>query len=621
MYWWVVGLGAVAIFQLVLAGYGRSRADVPGGRAFSWLLVGAALWTGGTALEPVVPVDWLVALETVQWVGKAILPTVWFGFVLVYVGYEVPTRAAVLLLLEPLVVVAAVVTNQYHGLIWASYDIAFQSGFTVWDIAYGPVFWLHVVYTYSLVSGSLILVGGLALESPPFRSRALVLVSGAVVPAVVNIAFIVGVAPWSVDLAPAALLWSGVAFAWLLFADDLFDVLPVAPWMAHRFAFEELSDPLVVVDGTGRVVECNAAASTVFDASKPALVGRSFRTLVGDRFGTALPALSSYPETQARLVHGGHVRYFSVRVSPLVGNARHGRGYLAAFRDVTERELQQQRLAVLNRVLRHNVRNDMNVVAGFADLVASDTDDDAIAGYAWHISSRADHLARWSDRARQAEALLDNAATHGTTLDLDDLLATIAARVRGAHPDAAVTVPERTGLGLVAPPSVEDALAELVTNGAQHNGRERPHVAVAVERDDGDLLLVVTDDGGGPHPDDLPSLDDEREPLAHGVGFGLWFVSWTAWALGGELTARTTPDGTAVVFRLPAARVTTTADANPGVGRTASRTDGAADDRTGTGETPTDGTRLQGASLTDGGAERTDGRTDDRPERADDGPV
>ncbi|ERH11551.1 MAG: PAS sensor histidine kinase, partial [halophilic archaeon J07HB67] len=43
--------------------------------------------------------------------------------------------------------------------------------------------------------------------------------------------------------------------------------------------------------------------------------------------------------------------------------------YLGLQQDVTERRTRQERLSVLDRVLRHNIRNRTNVIVGTAELL------------------------------------------------------------------------------------------------------------------------------------------------------------------------------------------------------------------------------------------------------------
>ena len=103
-------------------------------------------------------------------------------------------------------------------------------------------------------------------------------------------------------------------------------------------------------------------------------------------YGAAQEARDAYNVAAAEPVTAELVNYRAdgtpfwnrVRVSPVRG-ARETTRYLRFQTDVTERKRTDKLVRLLNRVLRHNLRNEMNVVLGAANhLCEGDGADDAV---------------------------------------------------------------------------------------------------------------------------------------------------------------------------------------------------------------------------------------------------
>jgi len=216
-------------------------------------------------------------------------------------------------------------------------------------------------------------------------------------------------------------------------------------------------------------------------------------------------------------------------------------GYVLVARDVTAREERDQRLRVLNRVLRHNVRNSLNVVLGRARRFADrheDTDVDGIVG-------AAEDLLDVSEKARVVERVLGE--DEANTASLDDLLDAELDRVRSQYPDAAVEASVDADAEVDA--RLRLAVRELLTNAVEHNDSDPPRVTLTA--DGGDLVDVsVSDNGPGIPEHERRALDGvTEESLKHASGIGLWAVYWLARHCGSTVTV---PDENTVTIRLPA---------------------------------------------------------------------
>lgn len=222
-------------------------------------------------------------------------------------------------------------------------------------------------------------------------------------------------------------------------------------------------------------------------------------------------------------------------------------GLAGIGRDVTGREFRRQRLAVLSRVLRHNVRNRTMVIQGQAEHVREQVTDASLDGALERIESAADEMAATSERARQAERILRDGTPQRRPIDLtalvDDAVESIDTDGMAIERDlpASVTV--------VGTPSIEAAVAELLKNVRSHVSD--PTVRISVEpAADETVSLVIADDGPGIPPHEQRALTDgEEAPLSHGTGLGLWLVRWIAIVAGGHVTVRDSDlGGSAVVL-------------------------------------------------------------------------
>ncbi|MFC3476927.1 HAMP domain-containing protein [Halobacterium litoreum] len=214
-------------------------------------------------------------------------------------------------------------------------------------------------------------------------------------------------------------------------------------------------------------------------------------------------------------------------------------------------------VSVLNRVLRHNVRNDVNVVAGRVALVAERVEDDELRAELEGVRETALELAAISDRTQRIKQLLAEENANPGPLRVVDALDGALRDVAESRSDASVDVTGDADAVAVAVPTLPGAVADVVEQLVDANdGAVAVDVSVRrersnPERDAESVVVTIADDADG-----LPDLDvevvgeGEETPLNHADGLALWCLEWTVAKSGGDLVVACGDDP--IEIRLPA---------------------------------------------------------------------
>jgi signal transduction histidine kinase len=196
-----------------------------------------------------------------------------------------------------------------------------------------------------------------------------------------------------------------------------------------------------------------------------------------------------------------------------------------------------QQTHVLHRILRHNLRNKGNVIVGHADRLVEATD----APGASTIKRKAEELLEVSEQSRILREV--SLGEHSTTeLDLVERVEKALGDVRARYPDTEVRVQLPEEAKVTAHPEIDHAIREVVLNAIEHGEGE---VTVSVEQlEDGDVELVVTDDGPGFPPMERRVLEEGfmETQTHHSRGLGLWIVRSLLNASDGTLAIESEPD-------------------------------------------------------------------------------
>ena len=551
---------AAGVVTLALTVVARRFRDEPGGR---WFVAMAAVMAGSSLLYAValtVRGPFVRHLLEAAFATAALFVGVlWVAFALEYTGRGAFVRGPLgpVGLLAGAVGGAVVLTDPFHGLVFADFRVTTTMGAATTSFTPGP----GLFATLGVVG---VLTGvGWVLLFDAFADAGRLFGRQTVALAVTPLFPVVAAVLYAFDLGPVAgFNLVAVSFAphaaldlYAMYGGELFEFDPATRRVGTRAALGSVGVPIVTVDTAGRVIALDDAENALFDRPERELVGDP----LNDHLSTAVDPTADPGVVELRTPAGP--RQFRVRTAPF-GDGGRRLGYTVVFQDVTDVIARERRLSVLNRVLRHNLRNDLNVVVGHAELLADrDENDRSVQA----ILDRGRRLLSISERARELDRVVESTDPRDTVA-VADLCREVADEAVADHPDASVSVSVSDDLRLRTDRRVlRIVVANLVANALEHGGST---VTVRSEADDtgrslsdddtarsgaenDTVRLVVADDGPGIPESEVGVLDESVETaLDHGSGLGLWVVQSGVTALGGSV-AFDGSDGTTVTLDLP----------------------------------------------------------------------
>ena len=554
----MLGLSPLSVALLAAVVTGTSAAILAwrerpeaGATWLALLLVGQVWWTTFLVFELEASTLAAKALwYDVQWIGVVIVPVGWLLFALEYTGRDRYVRPGVVAAacVAPAITVLVVATGDPVGLITADRRVADTAVGSFLRVDPGPWYYVVAGYTYLLgLIGSVPILQLVRDDARPFRGQSAALLVGTAVPWISSLLYLTGAIPVpGLDPTPLAFAVSGVAYLLALSRFRLLTLTPAPRRRARQLVFEQLHDPVFVVGTEGYVIDLNRSAADVFEVDRRSAVGEPasavvprYAALAGER-GDVGPL---------SVVGRNGRRPYEVTVRRVTDD--HGRsiGRVAVFHDVGEYLGQQQRLNVLNRVFRHDVRTETNLIHGYADRLRADPSDERALSVVKRSASRILDL---SERTRTASELFDPVSEPDPPVPLAEVVAEAVADLREEFPRAEVTV-DGDVPDVRVPATLRVVAANLCSNAVEHNETGAPSVWIEATIGDGWLELSVADDGPGIDPAEYEALTHGVEtPLEHGSGIGLWIVKWGIDQVGGRVSfAEREPHGTVVTVSVP----------------------------------------------------------------------
>ncbi|TQQ83654.1 HAMP domain-containing histidine kinase [Halonotius terrestris] len=197
--------------------------------------------------------------------------------------------------------------------------------------------------------------------------------------------------------------------------------------------------------------------------------------------------------------------------------------------NVTDDHFLTQRREVINRVLRHNLRNDMEIITGYTDLARAQCECESEAPFD-EIQAISQRLLSLGEQMRAIDSRLNSSNYRFRRVNLREVIDRAVADAHEAHPE--VTFRVYAGPHRIAGNSlVSTAVEELIENAIEHSDKPPEDVVITIETEESEatdeVTLRILDNGVGIPQSEIDAISEGTESkLNHGSGLGLWLVKW-----------------------------------------------------------------------------------------------
>jgi len=231
-------------------------------------------------------------------------------------------------------------------------------------------------------------------------------------------------------------------------------------------------------------------------------------------------------------------------------------GYLVTLQHITHRkryedQLQEQlnNISILNKVVRHDIRNDLQLISAYLELLDGHVSDDnqkQVTRALQSISSAVELTETAKDLGETMMAVNPDTRPMNIRPFLIDQVESVQSRRPSVFVSIRDSIPTTR---VIANQMVESVFRNVLQNAVKHNDKDDPEITIsAAERED-TLMINIADNGPGINPELRDEIFNEgaKGIQSSGSGLGLYLVQTVMDDFDGEIAVKdNNPRGTII---------------------------------------------------------------------------
>lgn len=548
-----IATSALGIYVLI------KRRSARGAKSFILSMFVVSIWAGGNTLE-MAALDFPTKLfwANMQYFAYCYSPVTLLSLCMQFTGYNkwVQNKKILLLALLPTLIVLLVWTDPLHGLM--RYDMQMDYGglFPVIAKKYGPVFYIHFIYSYALnLTAGIMLIRGVFFKNTVYRRQAAALLIGLCLIVIPNSAYVLGLSPFTrFDVTPVFFGVAGFIMVWSIFRFRFFDIVPIA-----RAAIIETMDAgVMVLDLQDRILDTNPIFEKMVGINASKIVTRGVEEVCSKIPELAAAAMNrGITHTEFSIHKEGLLKTYEVLFSPLTDHKRVFIGRLAVIYEITEKKLaqqeflkQQRKLAAINEreQMARDMHDNLGQVLGFINLQAQGIKQELMnAG----IDTGQDQLERLINVTQAAHTEMREFIQNVRHLAYaeKDFIDVLKKEIERFKEQTRINVNLKLESGVTGRelgPKGQFHILNIIKEGLNNIRKhaEAKNVTLSFSLEDNKLCAVIADDGKG-----FETIEDDN--AAH-KGFGLSIMEERASEIGGRVDIKSlTGKGSCIMLYVP----------------------------------------------------------------------
>jgi signal transduction histidine kinase len=559
------------------------RRTAPGSTLFGLLMVAIAFWSLVYSIQLASSqFETKVFLMKVTYIAIVVIPVLWLLFILTYTRRDqwLNGRNVAILFVLPVLTLAVIATNDFHGLFWSSIQQVEQNGMTWLAPVKERWFWIHTLYSYGFLGlGALIILYSLMGGAHLYEYQGWSLLAAFLVPMLGNASSILDLRPLPyLDITPFTFTISGLAITWGIYRYQLLDIIPAA----RDLVLDNIQEGIIVFDTHNRLVDANPAARLFLKETIPGLgriIGMDGETMLAQWPGLFADLTNSAEDVEIELSMAGERRFFDLHLSPILNRSGAISGQVLSINDVTTRhaaerlrrekeaaEASRQAQNAFLASMSHELRTPLNHIIGYSELLmeeAPEMEHDELLADLTKIHTSARHLLGLIGNVLEFSKLeAGMVKVELETVNASALLqdAALAIQPKLAAHNNQLVWDASTVLGHFETDEVKvrQILLNLLDNAAKftHNGS----IQLRAERNSEWIVFQVIDSGIGMTSAQVADLfkpfaqvDGSTTRRYDGTGIGLATSQRLCQLIGGKLSVTSEPgQGSTFTVRLPA---------------------------------------------------------------------
>jgi len=340
--------------------------------------------------------------------------------------------------------------------------------------------------------------------------------------------------------------------------------------------FETSPTAIVVLTPEGTITRCNARAQELLALEGCEIEGRNYSDPAWRFTDQSGEPLSDEDHPFVRVQDGQgpifdqeyrmerhHAEPLDLSISgaPIVDDGDVSR-LVFSFEDITEQrereeelEMMTRQLEVLNRVVRHDIRNEMAIILGYIETAAGEVSEPDAVEYLDRAHKAGEHVVSITNAARDLmQVVTQSNQPELKAIPLKPILEEELELIREGHSSVTVVVEDSIpAVDVRATELLDSVFRNLLTNAIDHHDGEEPTVTVSASQSEDRVEIAIADDGPGiPDSQKWQIFGKGTQGFeSDGTGIGLYLVEGLVAQFGGDVRVEDNePRGTRFVVEL-----------------------------------------------------------------------